>query len=103
MLSRERQHRAGRRRDFSASVLQVGAHDRRVDHVRRGEVAAGGQDGLADFDGALSHRLFLDDDAAFRLMAPATPVPMASVEFAALIIASTSQSVMSPRSIAMDD
>ena len=39
----------------------------------------------------------------FRLMAPATPVPMASVEFAALTMASTSQSVMSPRSIAMDD
>src|SRR5207244_11020540 len=39
----------------------------------------------------------------FRLMAPATPAPIASVEFAALTIASTSQSVMSPRSIETDE
>src|SRR5262245_49988122 len=36
-----------------------------------------------------------------RLMAPATPVPIASVVLAALTTASTSRSVMSPRSIAM--
>jgi hypothetical protein len=35
-----------------------------------------------------------------RLMAPATPAPMARVELAALTMASTSQSVMSPRSMA---
>src|SRR6266566_4285404 len=67
VLGGQRQYRARRRGDLLAVRLEVGTHDRGVDHVGRGQIAAGGQHRLADLDGSLPHRLFLDDDAALAL------------------------------------
>ncbi len=47
--------------------LEIGAHDGGVDDVRADQIAAGRHDGFADLDRALTHGLFLDDDAALAL------------------------------------
>src|SRR5262249_45018104 len=47
--------------------LEVGTHNAGVDDVGRAQVTARLEDRLADFNRALPHRLFLDDDAALAL------------------------------------
>src|SRR5437867_5928764 len=67
VLGGECQDRSVRRPDLLALGLDVRTHDMRVSDVDGGEVAAGGQHGLADLHGSLPYRLFLDDDPALPL------------------------------------
>src|SRR6185295_110948 len=55
------------RLDLLRVGLEILAHRRGVDHVRRGQVPAHGEDGFADLDRALTERLFLDHDSTLAL------------------------------------